>query len=270
MDKICYVTLFYNIGRDSNMWGKFKRSFEDYYKRFEPFIKLFDKNNCKDDKMVIFIDKEYYDILNDRIENSNMFLIPIDENFMNKLYMWKTMDKEISIMKDEQFKNILGDRSEFPEHVFPKYTLINHSKIDLICWLINNNIMIDFNYYAWVDFGFFKNEFLIPDDLLDINRFDKNKINYTLINRIDEKDRDIIYTLQNAPEKIAGCFFFGRKDILLEYQNLYHQIFNWFQNELKIADDDQHLVLQCFFKNSDLFKFHWIDGWHQVFICFQR
>jgi hypothetical protein len=266
MNNICYVTLFYDIGRDN--WNNiFKRSFEDYYGAFEPYINLFNKDTCNGDKLIVFIDKNYCDILKDRIKGSNIFLISIDNNFMSNLYCWKKINKEREIMNDENFKKLVAWRISCPEHSFPEYTLINHSKIDLICWLIDN--FSEFNYYAWVDFGFFKNKDLIPSNLIDINKLELNTINYTLINPIDEYDNDIFYTLKYAPEKIGGFFFFGRTDKLLEYQKLYHEVFDWFQS-LNIADDDQHLVLQSYFKNHKLFTLHCLYGWHKAFIHFQK
>lgn len=267
MNNICYVTLFYDIGRGN--WNNiFKRSFEDYYIAFEPYITLFNKDTCNGDKLIVFIDKKYYDILKERIHGSNILLISIDNNFMSNLYCWKTIYKERDIMSNKKFKIFLESRITCPEHSFPEYTLINHSKIDLICWLINNTS--EFNYYAWVDFGFFKSKDLIPSKLIDINKLQLDKINYTLINPIDENDKNILYTLKYAPEKVGGFFFFGRKDKLLEYQILYHEVFNWFQNDLKIADDDQHLVLQCYFKKSELFSLHCLYEWHKAFVHFQK
>ena len=65
-------------------------------------------------------------------------------------------------------------------------------------------------------------------------------------------------------------YFFGRKDKLLEYQKLYHETLNWFQNELNIADDDQHLALQCYFKNPELFTLHYNGDWHKALLYFQK
>jgi hypothetical protein len=269
MDKnTCYVSLYYDINR--NNWTTFRRSFDDYLRHFEPFINLFDKDKCGDDIMVIFIDKKCEQNLKDKLtENTRIQLIGIDETFMNELPMWKTIEREREIMNDSSFKIILGKRHIFPEHNYPEYTLINHCKIDLICYLINLNI-IEQSYYAWVDFGFFKVQEHIPKNLININNFNLETINYTCINEIDTKDQDVIYTLQNAPEKIGGFFFFGRKDKLLEYQKLYHETLDWFQNELNIADDDQHLALQCYFKRPELFTLHLHYGWHRVFRFFEK
>ena len=38
---ICYITMYYDIGRDK--WKSFKRTFEEYLEGFLPFIELFRK-----------------------------------------------------------------------------------------------------------------------------------------------------------------------------------------------------------------------------------
>jgi hypothetical protein len=270
---ICYVTAYYDIGRSS--WGNFTRTFDDYLKSFEPYINLFKTDKSDGDILVVFIDKKCEQQLRTFIKDVSqgnpvsINIIPIDNEFMNTLPMWKTLEREREIMVNQDFKNLLGPRQNFPEHIHPEYTLINHCKIDLICSLIDSD-KFGFEFYAWVDFGFFNRKENIPERLLDINKLDINTVNYSLINDIDERDKDIVYTLQIAPEKIGGFFFFGRKDILKQYQKLYHDTLKSFQNHLSIADDDQHLALRCYFKKPELFTLHNLGKWHVVLKKFQK
>ena len=262
----CYITSYYDINREQ--WtNSFKRSFDDYLKTFEPFITLFNIEYCNDDEMIVFIDSKHYKQLEDLINSkpkSNISLHMIDSEIMNELPMWRTLEKEREIMNLESFRKLLGERHIFPEHNYPEYTLINHSKIDIVCRAINLNLS-KHSIFAWVDFGFFAKDINIPNLLLDISNFDLNKIAYSLINPIKETDFNIEYTLLNAPEVIGGFFFLGSKEKMLEYQKLYHETLDYFQNTLKIADDDQHLVLQCINKNPYLFNFNTKKyGWHKV------
>ena len=80
---------------------------------------------------------------------------------------------------------------------------------------------------------------------------------------------DITYTLKVAPEKIGGFFFLGRKDKLKEYQQIYHQILDNFQNN-NIADDDQHLALRCYFHKPSLFTLHYLMEWHCILFKYQK
>ena len=81
----CYITSYYDIGRDK--WNnKFARSFEDYIHYFEPFIDLFNSDDCREDEMIVFIDEKYHDKLNNLIESKqidvNITLIILNENML--------------------------------------------------------------------------------------------------------------------------------------------------------------------------------------------
>ena len=266
---ICYITVYYDINR-SEWSNKFKRSFQDYLSRFKPFIELF--KNDTEDEMIVFIDEKYYeDLHNITHEAKNIKLIKLNQDILkDDIYCWSLLDKEREIMTNPEYRFLLGDRTIYPEHNYPEYTLINHSKIDFVSRVIDLGLSTS-EYYAWVDFGFFSKTEDIPNKLLDINKFNLDKINYTLINPLDDnKDNNIYYTLRYAPEKIGGFFFLGRKDKIKEYQELYHTVLNQFQ-EKNIADDDQHVALRCYYKQPELFSFN-VDnyGWHKVFVANQK
>jgi len=265
---ITYITAFIDINRTT--WSQFTRSFEDYFRSFEPFFKLFDSRTCESDNLIVFIDQRHYSFLHKKMIElpyiTNITLIPTTVNILPK---WKYIEREFEIMNNPDFISKLGNRAHFPEHNYPEYTLINHSKIDLICIAIekfeNKN-----QYFSWVDFGYFSKEQNIPIRLLDINKLDKDKINYSLINPVEKQDFDINYTLLNAPEVVGGFWFFGSKDAMISYQKLYMEVFLEFQDNC-IADDDQHLVLQCYNKNPDLFSFvKHLYGWHKILKSFQK
>jgi hypothetical protein len=265
---ITYITSFIDINRTN--WSQFTRSFEDYYKSFEPFFKLFDTRVCESDNLIVFIDQKHYSFLHKKLIElsyiTNITLIPITTDDLPK---WKYIEREFEIMNDINFMSKLGTRTHFPEHNYPEYTLINHSKIDLICLAIekyeNKN-----QYFSWVDFGYFSKQQNIPVRLLDINKLDKDRINYSLINPIEKQDFDINFTLMNAPEVVGGFWFFGPKDAMISYQKLYMEVFLKFQDDC-IADDDQHVVLQCYHKNPDLFSFvKHLYGWHKILKLYQK
>ena len=265
---ITYITSFIDINRAT--WSQFTRSFEDYYRSFEPFFKLFDSRICESDNLIVFIDNRHYSFLHKKMIQlpyiTNITLISISVNDLPK---WNYIEREFEIMNDINFISKLGNRAHFPEHNYPEYTLINHSKIDLICLAMEKYEKKN-KYFAWVDFGYFSKEENIPIRLLDINKLDKDKINYSLINPIEKQDFDINYTLLNAPEVVGGFWFFGSKEAMISYQKLYMDVFLEFQDNC-IADDDQHLVLQCYYKKPDLFFFvKHLYGWHKILKSFQK
>jgi len=268
---ICYVTAYYDIGRDK--WSAFSRSFNDYLEHFMPYIKLFNKSKCNDDEMFVFIDERHYNTLKTLIDEdeTNITLLSLTNELLNELPMWKTIDIEREILKDEKFKRLLGDRVHYnyPETLYAEYTLINHCKVDFVSRVIDKKLS-KAEFYCWTDFGFFSNKDNIPDKLLDIEKFNVNTINYTLINNIMNIDSDFRYVLRYAPETIGGFFFLGHKDKIKDYQSLYHFILKECQEVLEIADDDQHLALRCYFACPELFSFGKVMGWHKVYIANQK
>lgn len=271
---ICYVTAYYDIGRES--WPYFSRTFDDYLAHFKPYIKLFDKSISDNDEMFVFIDERYYNTLQTLINESsethtNITLISLTKELLNELPIWKTLSKEQEILNDKSFKILLGDRANYnyPETLYAEYTLINHCKIDFVSRVIDKKLS-KADFYCWTDFGFFANPANIPDKLLDIEKFNVNTINYTLINNIMNIDADFRYVLRYAPETIGGFFFLGHKDKIKDYQSLYHFILKECQEVLRIADDDQHLALRCYFACPDIFSFGEVMGWHKVYIKNQK
>ncbi len=276
---ICYVTAFLDINRDK--WENFSRSFDKYLESFIPYIDLFNiklEDIKLEDILVVYIDKKYLDIIVNLTKDiSNIIVIPIDEEFLEiNSVLWQRLEQETEIVTSEKYKTQFNHRLQFPENNNAKYSLINHAKIDFVVYTINNIETIvkdkdikDVEYFCWSDFGYFSNKNNIPKQLLDINKLDINRINYTLINEVHSYDIDIMNTMNNPREVIGGFFWFGRKDKILEYQKLYHQTHKEFQY-MWLVDDDQHIALRCYFKNPNLFALHHLGKWHCALIHFQK
>lgn len=265
--RLCYVTAFWDIGRDN--WVDFQRSFDKYFEVFTHMVKMFknDPEN-KEYELFVFIDSKHYARVSAYVgDYPNIFVLAIDEDFMkNNIPLWSRLEKETTIMASEQYRTFMASRLQFPEHNNPKYTLINHAKIDFINFAL---LFSKSEAFCWIDFGFFQSLNKVPSRLLDVNLFDKNKIHFTLIHPLDERDKDVGYTLLNAPEKIDGGFFLGTRENVKKYQKLFHKIHSWFQ-EKNIADDDQHVALQCYFHVPSFFQLHYLGSWHKAFVQFQK
>lgn len=263
MEKVCYVTAFLDIGRGD--WLLFKRGTNEYINKFKhnlyEYFRSMDKELAKSCELIVYLDSRYLNKL--VIDCPNIRIVPIDKDFMNNMsVLWRRLDRETEIIKSETFKKTFPNRLNFPEQSKPEYTLINHAKID---FMIDAQQRTNSEYFCWIDFGYVN----FPSNPIDINRLQKNKINYNLINPIDLRDRDIIYTVKYAPERIGGGFFFGSRSKLKEYQQLYHKTHLWFQNN-NIVDDDQHIALRCYFKQPDLFYLHNFGGWFEHVKQFQK
>ena len=272
MSDITLVTMFYNIGREN--WGLYPRKVQEY---IEAFSKFLDYNY----KMIIFVDDRYYDQLQEKINSSKYKhtkkLIPINEQWLfDNLWSWSRLDKEKEIMDSIKYKSLVQHRIDrsYPENTNPYYTILTHSKIDVVNYVIDKKLSKD-KHLAWVDFGYFYNKLsdeYLPADILDVNKLDKDKFNICLVNGISELyDSNILYTLQYAPEKIGAYFFSGSKTVLKQFQELAHSWLIKFQEEYNIADDEQGLWLQCYFEKPELFKLHNFYGkWHQALKEFSK
>ncbi len=271
---IIYTTCFYDIGRSD--WEEFHRTFEEYLAEFEPFVELFRGEDPKEHKLRVYIDSRHVGKMSACSEVENIQLISIDEEWLKKNTRWKDLEEERAVLESAEFQDLVGKRARFPECRSAEYTMINHIKVDLLMQSYYFDVTGDLakNFLAWVDFGFFKKGHLekgaenyIPKRLLDSSLFDPHRINYTLINPIEGRDFEIFYTLQNAPEKVAGYFFILRADLMCRYQQLYQTALSEFRAQ-GYADDDQHLVLRCYWRQPDLFKFRLLP-WHTALVKFQ-
>lgn len=268
MSKLCYISAFIDIGREN--WSSFQRCFQSYLNAFRPYIEMFDnleKNNITDYEMIVYVGENVYnDVKREIHDNKLIKVVKVNENFLVKHTMWSRLGRETEIVNSDDYKFLLRNKLHFPEHNNPKYTLVNHIKIDFVCLAMD---ITNAPYLCWTDFGYFASVDRIPKNPINIEKMVKDRINYTLINPLDENDSNIIYTMLYAPERIGGFFFFGNRDTLKKYQELYWKIHKNFQ-DINLVDDDQHLVLRCYFDNKDLFHFHMLGGWHRALTHFQN
>lgn len=247
---ICYVSGFLDLKREK--WSHFSRSFDKYFAAFKLLADLFKTKS--ESCLVVFIDKIHYATVFEYTKNiERITLVQIDRDWLHENSpLWQRLNREREIMQSASHIELIKHRFKCPETHNPEYTLINHCKIDLIFEAMKK---VNYEYYAWVDFGYFSSSENWSGKLLDSNKLSLTTINYSLINLIDDMDKNIIYTLVEAPEKIGGFFFFGRKDKLIEYRKLYHKVHKTLQ-DINIVDDDQCMALQCYFKNPSLFTLH--------------
>ena len=256
------ITGFYDIGRSD--WNlQFKRKSEEYIESFAVFLRY-------DYAMVIYMDSRYIDILKKMIDASphgkNKILIAIDEEWMSKnIWAWSKLSREREIMNSDSYRNLIPHRiaAEYPENVNPLYTIITHSKIDFVCHAIENKIALS-DMIAWIDFGYFYNkteEKHIPGKAFDLSKFDSTAVNLCGLNQIEYRDRDALYTLAHAPEKICAYLFAATAENMKQFQSQCHTALELYQAN-GIADDEQALWLLCYFANIERYRIHYFPEWH--------
>ena len=253
------VSAFLDIDRGS--WNNCSKRTASYY--IDSFLNYLNYDN----KMVVFIDEKYISEINEKYnktKHNNKFFIPINKEWMDKnIYAWQQLHKSKKIMESNFYKSLVQDRINtgyHPENIYPEYNSINHSKIDFICYALNNNIINKNDFICWSDFGYFNsilhnnpNEY--PFSSLDINNFNTNTLSFCLRNKLDRFDSNMYKTLVEAPEKFTGSFFSGPMNLMLKLQALYHKsLEELYSNNL--SDDDQHIYLRCFLKEPDIFTLY--------------
>jgi hypothetical protein len=261
---ITIVTAFYDIGRGN--WDSMKRTPEYYIESFMKYLEL-------DYSIIVFMDLRYIrNIIN--IPKKNVIIIPIDESFLKtNIYAWKNIENDRTIMKSEFYKKIVNNRIKngHPENIYPEYNCINHAKIDFINFALP---FIKTSFVCWSDFGYHSsilhnNSSKFPKDVLDINLFNTSKINCCLVNKIEEYDS--VSILQNAPDIFTGSFYGLPLKLISEFQELYHSCLDELYS-MNISDDDQHVMLKCYYKNPELFEIYLSeDGkWPEALSYFQK
>jgi hypothetical protein len=265
MKKICYVTSFLDIGRGewANCWT---RKASEYIECFLRHLELF--KGVTTHEFFIYIDKKYANDLRNCIgeDYPSVYLIPIDEDFLHTYsLLWRRLGKETEIIHSNSYKELVSHRLHFPENSQPKYTMINNVKIDLVVHTMN---MSDADVFGWIDFGYIKNDDVKPKKLLDWRKLDLERMNFSLISHLQDHHLDIIRTLKWPEDVIEGGFFFSTRDVLLRYRNLFHDVHKMF-HDMGIVDDDQHIVLQCYKREPELFKMHHQGGWLKSLKVFQ-
>jgi hypothetical protein len=221
-------------------------------------------------EMIVFMDDAHIEILQRLCANAkHIRIIPINRAWMKEnIHAYRQLPREKEIMESNQFKQMVQHRLGHPECSKPEYNIMQHSKIDFVCHVIDNKLSTA-NYYAWSDFGYFQQPNRIPSKPLDLSKFDLERINFQGINPITPNDGDIMYTLTNAPEKVGGFFYLGNSEQMLKYQELYHSVCTDF-HRMGIVDDDQHIMIQCVFRQPSLFKVWTLGGWHLAYNYFQQ
>lgn len=258
---ICYVTAYLDLHRDA--WPVHQRSLDTYLNSFLPLIPLVEED--PEAECLLFLD-DTIEIL--QLKDTTSFtVIPINRQCLRDFPVWSTLETERAIMKDPDYRKLIHHRRTCPECWNPEYTLINHSKVDFMKEALSKT---DAPYLCWVDFGYFALPDRIPKRLLDVSKLDCERVNYTLINPVQPVYTNLLHVLTRAPECIGGFFFFGPRQAIEDYHTLYCQVLHDFQHLYRIADDDQHLAMVCYFRQPNLFRLHHLRGWHRALTHFQK
>lgn len=133
-------------------------------------------------------------------------------------------------------------------------------------WMVNDIIEKGYfpktEYYGWADIGYFRNE---PDNIntsllgkwANYNRlvsFSKDKVHYALVNpiglKLSQELRTSVIGISINQTTIAGGFFFGGKDPLLQWRDIFTKKLEYYVRTGSLLKDDQIIVLDCILDND--------------------
>lgn len=232
-NKICFVTAFFDIGRDNFEFNSRKKI--EYFKYFENLIKM---NNIN---LVVFIEENDYDLTKNICSNSLSNIIIKIVN-RNEIKSWNYNNRIKQILLSDNFKKLIVDRNKNDiETTNADYLTINNCKTDFIKLVIDNKL-IDCEFYAWIDFGLIRNLKYLPESLyFNLKNIDKNLIHFMSHDYWNEKiQKSEIDLIKDGSVYIMGGFFIGEKKNLLRLNELFHNTLNDYLNN-NIIDDDQSI-----------------------------
>jgi hypothetical protein len=252
---IAFVTMFKNLGRDK--WEFYKRSSIMYLNCFKQLAENIDYT------LVVYVETDMLkEIINNVKLKNNIILI---DSSTISTYLNKYIESESQIMASETYKSKIPEqRKKCPEHTLPQYTLTTHSKIQYI--YNTKKIMPGYDYYAWIDFGWVRNNAIetIPRNL-DLNKLG-NKIIINNLNVIPKIHLSAETMLSRNEIFIAGNSYIVPNHQLEVFQHLYDKkIEEW--KHLGIADDEQNLIYQLWSENKEMFQLihTGIDNWWALY-----
>jgi len=240
---IAFVTFFKDIGRDR--WIHYKREQSEY---IECFLRL---ARSIPYKLVVYIEPKIRALLVDYTFSDNIIFINFDS--VEHTFIKKYIGLEREIIASQHYQNRIPyfRKNQNPEHVYPEYTLINHSKINFLRDA-KQNVLPNYMFYAWIDFGYAKNDTIKIPNSIDLDKLNTKKLTYHTLRDVPDEKIDPNYILGSDDLYLTGSSFIVPNSIVEAFEVLYeYKLIEW--QTRWIADDDQSLVLQICQDHPGLF-----------------
>ncbi len=246
-NKILFITAFKDIGRSN--WNKdsYQRTTETYLQYFNLLI----KNNFE---LICFCEDDIKEIIHNKFNFKNTY--PYDkENTFYKYY-----EKQKEIMYSKEFKKLIEHRKNSPECNSVDYNIVNHNKIIFLNRA--KELFPNYTHYAWIDFGYTRNEDKIIKDF-DFSILDDKIYIASMIKLSKDEICDPIQNCINPTEIIQGSMYVVPKNKLEWMLEVYNNTLLYFEN-LNIVDDDQAILLYIYKENIDKFNLYVTKKWFEL------
>ena len=211
--------------------------------------------------MIIFVDEPYWDDVQFICRNNtNITLIKIDKEWIIKnIDGWKYYPRVKEVMESEKFKKLINHRAQYPNVSVPQYVTNTYTKLDYVEYVIKNNLYKS-DYIAWTDFGIFKDAgYHLTKFEINIAHFSLDKIVIPVLHMPTEKDKNILYTLQNVPDCFSAGFIGGTPEKIKEFNILLKTIIELYLTN-GLTDAEQYLFMHCYYQNPDGYNLLFCKG----------
>ena len=242
--EMLFVSAFKNINRDQ--WKHFNRDMEEYVKRFISLAKL-------PYTLVLYVEPDVKKII-PFIPNVIVRDLREVETFYDTF-----LERDKQIMKSKAYQSMIPEqRKHHPEHLYSEYNLITHSKINFVSH--TKHIYPHYEFYAWVDFGYYGMRNTIPCSI-NVASLPKKVIIQTMETPISISEeelltKDDIYFPTSAfivHHSLVDTLETSWKKKIIEWQ------------KRGITDDDQSLITQLYLDNPSMFHTVQHKKWGMLF-----
>ena len=260
-ESILFITAYKDIKR--SLWEHYTMTNDDYVKSFLNILNFMTYDT------IVFVEQHIFDIIMKQSNNtvkSNIKFVNID-NFIQNTFFTTLMERDKAVMNSDIYKNKLAPhRIINPEHLYSEYNLINHSKISFIK---QSKAYYNYDYYAWIDFGYIRNSDLNIPRNINVSVLPK-KIMYSCFQYPDSNNRiDPNRLLQLDVILIMGGSFIVPNSLVDIYEGLYEENLIKLYDQY-ITDDDQNVVVQINYNHPELFHLLKTDKWFNLYHTIPR
>jgi hypothetical protein len=252
-DNYTLVTALMDIGRDK--WPSFRRSNKLYLAYGLRLLQL-------NVPLVIFVERQFIDFVRFHRRDKKHVTHVVATTF-EELEYFALYSRIKTVM--HYIQRSVGDSpfSQHPEVFSPEYVIMMASKVSLLKQTIDMNPFRS-SYFYWIDFGIIRSDSDLPFPLSALcippPRFisepeAQGKIVYTSTKPINSTLKNVAELIANRSSPyVKASLFGGQSEPVMQYHALYRQVFErWLAANL--TDDDQSLMVACYFEQPDLFYF---------------
>jgi hypothetical protein len=190
-------------------------------------------------KLVVYIEPRIRGLLVDYTFSDNIIFINFDSVEHTLVKKYAVLENEIIASKNNQTNT-------------SEYTLINHSKINYLRDA-KQNVLPNYMFYAWIDFGYAKNDTIQIPKAIALDKLPTKKFTYHTLRDVPDEKIDPNHVLGSDKVYLTGSSFIIPNSIVEAFEVLYeYKLIEW--QTRWITNDDQGLILQIYQDHPGLFN----------------